>query len=99
MKHYIFKKENNDFDEIINDSTLKNLIFTKIKWKDHIMLGIETDNEEVHSYILLKYGDDLVDYNHIFKNRKPTINVDYISKEEREYKQLLNDTINKTLKP
>lgn len=75
MKYITFYKEDNQFDDILSDPNIKKHIDETMSWKNHLLLGI-TDNEQLFSYITLKYGEmirtDLV------KNFAPIPNVDYI---------------------
>ena len=77
MKDYIFKREFNLFDDIINDTTLKKIIRTKIKWKNHLLISIEGD-DKIESYINLKYGDSMI--SELVKDFSPIIGVDYMPK-------------------
>lgn len=83
MKYYTFYRENNNFDDILNDLNLKKLIDNKIRWKCHLMIGIEdTDvNDQTFSYITLKYGDEMVqDLIHDFS---PIPGVDYTPEKDK----------------
>lgn len=80
MKYYIFYDEKSDFSELLNDHNLKKLLRLKIMWKQHLMLGSDNHDNELESYIILKYGDNLVNSRHLFKDRTPIPNVDYIVK-------------------
>lgn len=79
MKYYTFKRESNNFDDILKDPVISKLIKTKISWKYHIMIGLshKTDDSEL-GYIVLKYGDDM--HNPINKDFTPVPNVDYVPK-------------------
>jgi hypothetical protein len=79
MKYYTFKRESNDFNDILKDQSIKSQIKTKIKWHEHLLVGLSDDTEEnLLGYIVLKYGDDMV--NHIDKDYTPIPGVDYIPK-------------------
>ena len=80
MKFLVFNRENNKFDDILNDISLKNKYKTKIEYSDHLMLGfVEDDNfGKTLSYIILKYGDDMKEFDKIVSDRTPVPNVDYI---------------------
>jgi hypothetical protein len=75
MKYIIFYRENNNFDDILKDVTLKKHIDEKFRWEQHLRIGIR-DNESIFSYITLKYGDEM--RNAIFKDYAPKPNIDYI---------------------
>ena len=78
-KFYTFKRESNKFDDILADETLKRLIKVKIKWGQHLMIGLgHSVSESVIGYMVLKYGEDLT--NPINKDYTPVPNVDYTPK-------------------
>jgi hypothetical protein len=79
MKNYIFKRESNLFDDIINDPTLKKIIRTKIKWKNHLLISIDGD-DKIESYVNLKYGDSMI--SELVKDFSPIIGVDYTPKKD-----------------
>lgn len=76
MKLYIFKRENGNFDDMKNDGVIKKKFKTILTWKDHIMLGTERPEDEVESYLLLKYGDEMVTKG-LIKDFSPIPYVDY----------------------
>jgi hypothetical protein len=76
MKYYTFKRESNDFKDILSDPAIKKHIKTKISWLDHLMLGLsESASNGILSYLVLKYGDDIC--NPIQTDYTPTPNIDY----------------------
>ena len=77
MKYYIFHRENNDFSDILTDANIKKLFVFKIKYDQHLILGSDEIPDDLQSYIMLKYGDDIRDNRHIFIDRKPVIGIDY----------------------
>jgi len=75
-KFYTFKRESNNFDDILNDISLKKHIKTKIKWSYHLMISLgQKVDESTLGYLVLKYGDDIT--NPINKDYTPVPNVDY----------------------
>lgn len=80
MKYYTFKKESNDFSDLLSDPSIKNAIKTKISWLKHIMIGFDDskETENIFGYLVLKYGDNIV--NVIEKDYTPKPNIDYIPK-------------------
>ena len=79
MKYYTFFRENNNFDDILSDNSVKKIIATKIKWHQHLMIGIHKEgNEQNFSLITLKYGEDMV--NNLTKDFTPVAGVDYMPK-------------------
>lgn len=77
MKYIIFFREENEFDDILTDPNLKKLINLKMKWYQHLMIGIDDykKNEHTFSYITLKYGDEMVKDLH--PDLSPIPGVDY----------------------
>jgi hypothetical protein len=59
IKYYTFYRENNNFDDILNDPNIKKILHMKIKWWQFLMIGINAKNENSLSYITLKFGDDM----------------------------------------
>jgi hypothetical protein len=79
MKYYTFYRESNNFDDILADTSVKKIIATKIKWHQHLMIGIHKEgNEQNFSLITLKYGDDMM--NNLTKDFTPVLGVDYTPK-------------------
>lgn len=82
MKYYTFYRESNNFDDILKDPIVKQIVDTKIKWFQHLMVGIESEkNEQNFSLITLKYGDDMI--NPVAKDYTPIAGVDYIPKKDK----------------
>lgn len=77
MKYYIFYREDSNFDDILQDSNIKKLFEFKIRYSQHLMLGGEEVPEDIQSYIMLKYGEDIKDKKDIFIDRKPNAFIDY----------------------
>ena len=79
MKYYTFYRESNNFDDILKDNSVKKIIATKIKWHQHLMIGIHKEgNGQNFSLITLKYGEDMV--NNLTKDFTPIAGVDYMPK-------------------
>lgn len=80
MKFYTFKRETNNFADIVTD--LKKHIEFKLSWKDHLMIGLSDDfDEKSVSYILIKYGDDLTKA--VERDFTPVRGIDYIPRKRR----------------
>jgi hypothetical protein len=75
MKYFTFKRESNNFDDILNDINLKKHIDEVISWSNHVRIGM-IDDDKIFSYITLKYGDEMI--NKLTENYAPIANVDYI---------------------
>jgi hypothetical protein len=77
MKHIYFHRENNDFTDILSDSTIKKSIKETTTLYGYLILGIpESTHEHLISYITLKYGDSI--RSSLVKDYSPIPNVDYI---------------------
>jgi hypothetical protein len=79
MKFFIFKKENNDFDDILHDQFLKNKFTYKVRWEGHLLLGKTQGDMDpnLESYLTLKYGEMLLNYRSTFPNLSPVMHKDY----------------------
>lgn len=73
MKIYFFKRENNDFSDLLAEKCLKKKNIEKMFYYQHLIVICEFSEKEL-SYLTLKYGDEMV--NPIVDN-KPIPNVDY----------------------
>lgn len=82
MKYYTFERESNNFDDILKDPGIKSCIYTKIKWRNHLMIGLDEYGDkkidQLSSYIVLKYGDDI--RTSLTKDYTPIMDKDYIPK-------------------
>ena len=86
MKYFIFYREDNNFDDILHDTNIKKLFEFRIKYNQHLYLGGEDIAEDIQSYILLKYGDDIRSKESIFIDRRPVPFVDYTPNSNRPEK-------------
>lgn len=79
---YVFKRESNNFDDILSDTGLKKHIREKVRWYQHLLISFKTDvGDQTIGYMVLKYGDDLTrPYEHEYK---PMMGKDYIPDIER----------------
>ena len=80
MKYYTFFRESNDFKDILTDPLIKKSIDTKLKWYQHLCIGIGSHNDQLQSLITLKYGDEMV--KDLVKDHSPIPGVDYIPKKD-----------------
>lgn len=80
MKYFTFFRENNKFDDILKDPTIKKLVDEQIKWYQHLMIGIQDSEEKSFSYITLKFGDEMV--TDIVKDQSPVPGIDYVPKKD-----------------
>ena len=77
-QYFNFYRESNNFDDILNDKNIKKLINSKTKWTNHLRISV-SNSDSVYSYIILKYGDDLI-YKNLTKDFTPIPNRDYVVK-------------------
>lgn len=80
MKYFTFKREDNNFDDILNDLNLKKVIDLKMSWYQYLMIGMIGD-DKITSYITLKYGDEMV--GELTKDYSPVMGVDYTPKKSK----------------
>lgn len=85
MKLYIFKREGGKFDDMKKDPVIKKKFKTVMTWADHFMLGAEYPDDEVESYLLLKYGDELITQG-LIRDFSPVPYVDYMPDPNRPEK-------------
>lgn len=78
MNYYVFYRESNKFDDLLNDVNLKKLITLKMSWYQHLVIGFNDLSDDIRGYIILKYGDELTKLTE--KDYSPIINVDYVPK-------------------
>ena len=86
MSYYTFKRESNDFKDILNDPSLKKKIVYKISWYGYLMIKLDDYEKKLESYVLLKYGDELRTGG-LANDRTPIPFKDYHPKETKWFKQ------------
>lgn len=87
MAHnFLFKRESNDFSDILNDTNIKKEVCLTMTFDEHLILGIEENSnaEKVKSYILLKYGEDLINFGHVIPDRSPVAGKDYMPERKKK---------------
>jgi len=88
MKYYTFYRENNNFDDILNDQIIKKIIDEKMSWFQHLIIGMNEKHEQTFSYITLKYGDEMKPA--LVRDFSPVPGVDYIPKRDAsKYKKVI----------
>ena len=88
MKYYTFYRENNNFDDILNDQIIKKIIDEKVRWYQYLIIGMQDSNEQSFSYITLKYGDEMKQ--DLVKDRSPIPGIDYVPKRDaNKYKKAI----------
>jgi hypothetical protein len=77
--NYTFKRESNNFDDILKDANIKKHIHESTTWTGHLMIVLDDFNKDIDKvkmYITLKYGDDIQPM--LTKDYSPIPNIDYI---------------------
>jgi hypothetical protein len=88
MKYYTFYRENNNFDDILNDQIIKKIIDEKLRWFQYLIIGMNEKHEQTFSYITLKYGDEMKQ--ELVKDYSPVPGIDYIPKKDaNQYKKVI----------
>ena len=80
MKYYTFYRENNNFDDILNDQIIKKIIEEKMRWYQYLIIGMNDKHEQTFSYITLKYGDEMKQ--ELVKDFSPIPGIDYVPKRD-----------------
>lgn len=88
IKKIMFRRESNNFDDILSDPVLKKYLKFKIRFLHGLIIEVPEESK-VLSYIELKYGDDIED--NIVPDRSPIINVDYIPNKPKVVSDLLDN--------
>ena len=85
MKFLVFTRESNNFEDIIKDPALKNKYKTKIEYSGNLVLGFSEEDGygKILSYIMLKYGDDMKEFDSLVPDRSPKMYVDYTPKRKK----------------
>jgi hypothetical protein len=82
MKKIIFYRESNIFDDILKDATVKKYAKTRLQFKEYLILGIDDQYDMYTSYLMIRFGDDVVDLHHLIPDRTPVMNKDYVPKKK-----------------
>jgi hypothetical protein len=87
MKTFYFRRECKNFDDITKDKNIRKHIDYQISWANHLILGFseETKNESIFSYIVLKYGDYIINGKELIPDRTPVIHKDYTPDDPKGY--------------
>ena len=80
MKYYTFYRENNNFDDILNDLIIKKIVDEKMRWFQHLIIGMNEKHEQTFSYITLKYGDEMKPA--LVRDFSPIPGIDYVPKRD-----------------
>jgi hypothetical protein len=86
MTTYIFRREDNNFTDILNDKNINKYFKEKISFRQHLILSGVKIPPEVQSYLMLKFSDDMITWDHIRKDNSPIPYVDYTPDSKRPEK-------------
>lgn len=86
MTTFIFYREDNKFDDILNDVNVKKHFKQKISFRRYLVLMSYHVPDETKSYMMLKYGDEMRTWDHIRKDNSPIPYKDYTPDPKRPEK-------------
>lgn len=78
MSYTVFHRESNNFKDILSDTVIKKSIRMKMSFANHLIIQLADDKDT--AYLMIKYGDDVIQMSHIIPDRTPIPNRDYIPK-------------------
>ena len=76
MKTFIFKRENNNFDDILKDKNIKSAIKETYTFDEHLIVRLE-EKPEVLAYITLMFSEEFISIKDLVPDRTPKPYVDY----------------------
>ena len=87
MNVFYFKRECKNFDDIIKDPGIRKHIDYKISWTNHLILAFYDDEKigSIFSYIVLKYGEYIIEDTEIIPDRTPVMYKDYMPVDKKGY--------------
>lgn len=81
MKHFLFILDKSLQESIKDDPILKKHVSTLVSYGKGMIVRFKDDTkDDISSYLMLKYGDYIKDFDHIVPDRTPKPGVDYIIK-------------------
>jgi len=95
MKIFYFNRECKNFDDITKDKNIRKFIEYQMSWKNHLILTFNEDKkvEPIFSYIMIKYGEYLIEGTDLIPSRAPVMYKDYTPSDPKGY--LKRNTITK----
>lgn len=81
MSYTVFYRESNKFNDILSDPVIKKAIRFKMSFTDFLILKLDSDQNT--SYMIIKYGDDVISLSNFIPDRSPIPNKDYIPNKKR----------------
>lgn len=82
MKTFIFHRENNNFDDVLKDKTIKSVIVEKYQFDEHLIIRVKDEPEGVHAYITLLFSEELKSMRDLVPDRTPKPKIDYIPRQK-----------------
>lgn len=82
MKTFIFHRENNNFDDVLKDKTIRSVIVEKYQFDEHLIIRVKDEPEGVQAYITLLFSEELVSMKDLVPDRTPKPHIDYIPKKK-----------------
>ena len=79
MKTFVFRRENNNFDDVLKDKNIRKYIVEKYSFFEHLIIRVE-DTPEALAYITLMFSEELVSMTDLVPDRTPKPYVDYTPK-------------------
>ena len=82
MKTFIFHRENNKFDDVLKDKTIKKVVVEKYQFDEYLIIRVKDDPESVLAYITLLFSEELVNMKDLVPDRTPKPYIDYTPKKK-----------------
>ena len=82
MKTFIFHRENNNFDDILKDKTIKSAIAEQYVFNEHLIIRIKDEPVGTDAYITLLYSEELKNMKDLVPDRTPKPYIDYTPKKK-----------------
>ena len=81
MKTFIFKRENNNFDDILKDKNIKGAVKETYIFDEHLIVRLE-EKPEVLAYITLMFSEEFISMKDLVPDRTPRPYIDYTPKKK-----------------
>ena len=81
MKTFIFKREDNNFDDILKDKNIKGAVKETYTFNEHLILRLE-EKPEVLAYITLMFSEEFISMKDLVPDRTPRPYIDYTPKKK-----------------
>lgn len=81
MKTFVFHRENNNFDDVLNDKVIKPAIRERYRFDEHLIIRVD-DRPEVLAYLTLIFSEELMSMKDLVPDRTPKPYIDYAPKKK-----------------